>query len=343
MGNSQFEGKIMTEPGDSWIKRLFIKESKLHPFWRSVFYLPAWLLAAGFGQLPALMIYVGYLSAHQRDMAVVMAKLLDIANWPLSIGIGVFLGEVLLLLSATFIFVRFLDRRPFASFGFALSQGWGGEVGLGLALGIGMIGGIFLIEWATGLVVLEGLHTGAELGIAAPFFILGYLVYFLLQGSSEEIPMRGYLLQSLTEWLGPVGATLITAVGFSLLHVFNFRFANFNPLALINIALFGVVAYAYFITRRLWLPSALHAGWNFALGPVASLPVSGLAYQGLLRTVVHDVGQIFTGGDFGPEGGVLATFALLSGWLIIWLWARRRTPATLPPPASKSQVEGETP
>jgi membrane protease YdiL (CAAX protease family) len=334
----------MTEPNDSSIKRLFIKEGKLHPFWRSILYLPAWLLAAGFGQLPALMIYVGYLAARQPDMAAVMARLMDIANWPLSVGIGVFLGEVCFLLLVTFIFVRLLDRRPFASFGFGLSRGWGGEVGLGLALGIGMIGGVFLIEWATGLVVLEGLHTRAELGIAVPLFILGYLVYFLLQGSSEEIPMRGYLLQSLDEWLGPVGATLITAVGFSLLHIFNFRFASFNPLALINIALFGVVAaYAYFITRRLWLPSALHAGWNFALGPVASLPVSGLAYQGLLRTVISDVGQIFTGGNFGPEGGVLATLALLSGWVIIWLWARQRTPATLPPPASKSQAQGEAP
>ena len=173
--------------------------------------------------------------------------------------------------------------------------------------------------------MLEGVRSSAELGTAGVLYVLGFLVYFLLQGTSEEVPLRGYLLQSLNEWLGPIGATLVTAVAFSLAHIFNFRAMSFfNLLALFNIALFGVVAaYAYFVTRRLWLPSALHAAWNFALGPVASLPVSGIAYRGLLRATVSGGGRVFTGGDFGPEGGVLATVALLAAWAIIWLWARR--------------------
>lgn len=316
----------MTQHTEGRLKRLFVREGKLHPFWRAVSYLPAWLLAASLGQMPGLMLYARYLSARQPDPATVTAQLLDIVNWPLGVGISVFLGEVLFILLATFIFVRFLDRRPFASFGFALSPGWGGEFSLGLVLGVGMVAGITLIEWATGLLTLEGIRSAAELGVAtSPLFVLGFLVYFFLQGTSEEIPMRGYLLQSLAEWLGPVGATLVTAAGFSLLHIFNLVYVSFNPLALVNIALFGVVAaYAYFVTRRLWLPSALHAGWNFALGPLASLPVSGLAYRGLLHTTLSDVGQGLTGGDFGPEGGVLATLALLVGWGIIWLWARQR-------------------
>lgn len=333
----------MTEIVDSWIKRLFIKEGKLHPFWRSVLYLPAWLLAAGFGQLPSLILYAGYLSTRQPDPAFVMDRLLDVVNWPLSVGISAFLGQVLFLLLVTFIFVRFLDRRPFASFGFALTRGWSGEFILGLALGIGMIGAVFLVEWGTRLLALEGMRSASELGIASPLFVLGFLVYFVLQGTSEEIPTRGYLLQTLNEWLGPIGATLVTAAGFSLLHLFNFtRVSFFNPLALVNIALFGVVAaYAYFVTRRLWLPSALHAGWNFALGPLASLPVSGLAYQGLLRTTVSNTGWILTGGDFGPEGGVLATLALLAGWGIIWFWARRRTPIPWSPPTDKPESRGQ--
>jgi membrane protease YdiL (CAAX protease family) len=309
-----------------FIKRLFIKDARLHPFWRSVLYLPAWLLAVACGQLPVLVLYAVSLSARQPDPAVVVATLLDIPNWPSIVGIGVFLGQVLFLLLVSYLFVRFLDRRPFASFGFAPSQGWGTEFGLGLALGMGMVGGMVLAEWATGLLKLEGARNAAELGTAGGVFVLGFLTYFILQGTSEEIPLRGYLLQSLDEWLGPVGATLVTAIGFSLLHLFNLTLVDFfNPLALVNIALFGVVAaYAYFVTRRLWLPAAMHAGWNFAMGPVASLPVSGLAYRGLLRTTVGQELWMVTGGDFGPEGGVLATLALLAGWAVIWLWARRR-------------------
>jgi membrane protease YdiL (CAAX protease family) len=316
----------LTQSTDSKLKRFFVQDGKLHPGWRSLLYVPAWLIAAGLGQFPALMLYAAYLAASQPDATAVMADLLDIANWPFSVGIGLFLGQVLTLLLVTFVFVRFLDRRPFASFGFGLGQGWWGESGLGLALGVGMIGGIFAVEWVTGLVALDGLRLRAELGVPGPLFLIGFLAYFILQGTSEEIPLRGYLLQTLNEWLGPVGATLVTAVGFSLLHIFNFRDTSpFNLLALFNIALFGVVAaYAYFVTGRLWLPSALHAAWNFALGPVVSLPVSGIAYQGLLRTTISDGGRVLTGGDFGPEGGLLATIALLTGWAVIWLWHRRR-------------------
>ena len=320
----------MTQPANSLLKRLFIKEGKLHPFWRAVIYFPLWLLVAGLGQVPALILYARYLAARQPNPTLVTAQLIDLAGWPIIVGIGAFLGEVLLLLLVTFLFVRFLDRRPFSSFGFALSPGWLREVGLGLGLGVGMVGVVVLIEWATGLATVEGLHSAPELGAIAPLFVLGFLVYFALQGTGEEIPMRGYLLQTLEEWLGPVAATLITAIGFGLLHIFNFLYVGASPLALVNISLFGVVAaYAYLVTRRLWLPSALHAGWNFALGPLASLPVSGLAYRGLLRTVVGSGGQLFTGGDFGPEGGLLATLALLGGWGVIWLWNRGREKPTL--------------
>jgi membrane protease YdiL (CAAX protease family) len=316
----------MTQSDDGCLERIFIKDDRLHPLWRSLLYAPAWLLASILGLLPALLFYAFSLFSQQADPSVVMAKLLDMANWPLSVGIGFFLGEILLLLLVTYLFVRFLDRRPFASFGFALSRGWIGESLLGLALGLGMMGIVAAAEWAFGWLTLDGLRGSTELGVTTPLFILGFLVYFILQGTGEEIPLRGYLLQSLNEWLGPIFSTLITAVGFSLLHIFNFTLVeSFNPLALANIALFGVIAaYAYFVTKRLWLPSAMHAAWNFALGPIASLPVSGLAYRGLLRTTLGEGGRLFTGGDFGPEGGLLASVALLAGWGVIWLWARQR-------------------
>jgi len=318
----------MTQGIDSRLKHLFVKDGKLHPFWRCFLYVPIWLLAALFGQSLALLLYAFRLAASNPDPAAIARTVSDMAGWPVRVGIGVFLGQLLLLLLVTYLFVRFLDRRSFSSFGFNFSPGWLEEVGFGFALGMGMIGAIFIVEWAIGVLTLEGVRSAAELGTARGLFVLGFFFLFVLQGTGEELPMRGYLLQAIEQWLGPVGATLVTALGFSLLHIFNFLYVAFNPLAMINLALFGVVtAYAYFVTRRLWLPAALHAAWNFALGPIASLPVSGLTYRGLLHTTVMDRGRIFTGADFGPEGGMLATLAMLIGWAIIWLWARRRTPA----------------
>ena len=54
---------------------------------------------------------------------------------------------------------------------------------------------------------------------------------------------------------------------------------------------------AYMLTRRLWLPIGIHAGWNFTQGGLFGVPVSGLTSHGLLDASLS--GPVWlSGGEF---------------------------------------------
>jgi hypothetical protein len=66
-----------------------------------------------------------------------------------------------------------------------------------------------------------------------------------------------------------------------------------------------MLAAAYMLTRRLWLPIGLHAGWNFTQGGLFGVAVSGNASHGLLQGTL--TGPVWlSGGEFGTESSVVA-------------------------------------
>jgi membrane protease YdiL (CAAX protease family) len=83
------------------------------------------------------------------------------------------------------------------------------------------------------------------------------------------------------------------------------------------------LAYGYIRTRQLWLPLGLHTGWNFFESTVFGYPVSGMS--GLPRLIHQDVSgpELLTGGEFGPEAGLLLLPGLLLGSLLVYLYTRR--------------------
>src|SRR5438093_684869 len=101
------------------------------------------------------------------------------------------------------------------------------------------------------------------------------LLIFLFAAATEEMLFRGYPLQTLARanlaWLG----VLLTSVPFAAVHLAN---PNVVPgFTFVNTALAGVwLAIAYLHTRSLWFPLGVHWSWNWALGSLFGLPVSGI-------------------------------------------------------------------
>jgi membrane protease YdiL (CAAX protease family) len=83
------------------------------------------------------------------------------------------------------------------------------------------------------------------------------------------------------------------------------------------------LAYGYIRTGQLWLSMGLHLGWNFFEGVVFGFPVSGLSIYRLIRIDVQGP-EIWTGGPFGPEAGLIVLPALLVGVILIYLYTRER-------------------
>ena len=225
-----------------------------------------------------------------------------------------------------------MDRRPFKDFGFHFDGGWWLDLFFGLLLGAALMTGIFLVELALGWVTVTGSFRTSSPGIPFVPAILLPLAAFVLVGIYEELFSRGYQLRNMAEGLnypglGPRGAVLaawgLSSVLFGVLHALN---PNADMISVTNITLAGLMLGAgYVLTGDLAMPIGLHIAWNFFQGSVFGFPVSGLNPPGATLVVTEQAGPgIWTGGLFGPEGGLLVTVATLTGILLTVLWMRLR-------------------
>jgi len=81
---------------------------------------------------------------------------------------------------------------------------------------------------------------------------------------------------------------------------------------------------AYLLTRRLWLPIALHLAFNAAQGAIFGFNVSGNSTGSSLIVANISGPPLLTGGEMGLEGSiVLLTIALIAG-LVMTMFAVRR-------------------
>ncbi len=144
-------------------------------------------------------------------------------------------------------------------------------------------------------------------------------VVFIIAALAEEMLFRGYPLQTLTRARLALLGVLLTSIPFAAVHLDNPNSTGAFPF--VNTALAGIwLAVAYLRTRTLWFPLGVHWAWNWALGSLFGLPVSGindLAPHPLLRGI--DSGPAWlTGGNYGIEGGLACTAALVISTLFIW-------------------------
>lgn len=203
---------------------------------------------------------------------------------------------------AIFICVK-LEKRSLGSMGLH-GRGAFGEYLLGFVLGGVLIGLVALV--AVGADALSfSLNQNINLPMLALFFAA-----FLIQGLSEELLCRGYLMMSLARTASPLASVLISALVFAVLHMGN---PGVEPLALLNIALAGIVFGTYMLKRgSIWGAAAMHAAWNFVQGNILGVPVSGMALNtSLLTATAGDYRIHVNGGKFGLEGGLAATIVLL--------------------------------
>jgi membrane protease YdiL (CAAX protease family) len=225
---------------------------------------------------------------------------------------------------------RLLDRRRFADFGLRFDRAWWVDFGAGLILGGLLMALIFVIEWSAGWIAITGAFAIGNLHMPFALAILLALLYYTSVGINEEVLTRGYGLRNLAEGLNLpriglrraiVLAWLLSSVVFGLLHIGN---ANVTTMSIVNIMLAGMLfGLPYILTGRLGLSIGLHITWNFFQGNVFGFPVSGGGSQMTVIATIEQGPDLWTGGAFGPEGGLVGVAAMLLGCLLVLIWVRR--------------------
>jgi len=98
-------------------------------------------------------------------------------------------------------------------------------------------------------------------------------------------------------------------------------------MGVINTALAGVFLSILYIKRRsLWLPIFLHFSWNFSMGCIFALPVSGINFDETPLTTEIMGPEFLSGGKFGIEGSILTT-VLLGISIAVLLWTNFLKPS----------------
>ena len=217
--------------------------------------------------------------------------------------------------------VKVIEKRSFSSIGFNKNN-WLKKYSLGFLIGLAMMSIIVLILFPFGCITVEK-NPIQPVGISAIASVLVILLGWIIQGATEEIVTRGWLLNVLSTKYNIGVGLLISSTLFGLMHLTN---PNVNYIAVINIILVGLFYGLYVIkTNDLWAVCGMHSAWNFAQGNIFGFKVSGLDVSVGSLIDLNLVGSDFvTGGIFGPEAGITATFILLASIGILLFIDKKR-------------------
>ena len=176
------------------------------------------------------------------------------------------------------------------------------ELGMGCSIGFGLMTSIIFILWILGYYEV--------IAVSSAMILLVPLFEGIFTGFFEEILFRGVIFRIINENLGSWLAILISALIFGFAHSLN---PNASPYSGLSISLGAgiILAAVYLITHRLWIAIGVHFAWNFTLGGIFGVTVSGQETKGFLQAEISGP-EILTGGAFGLESSILGVVIPLS-------------------------------
>lgn len=236
-----------------------------------------------------------------------VAGLFEVVSWMALLGIALVAGWGT---------GRLLEDLPWRALGWSLHTGAIRDLLIGCIVGASSIIVATIIAVVFGGIRFKFFEAGASFAVGKTLLLSGFI--FVIAAAGEEALFRGYALQTFTRagliWLG----VFLTSVPFAVLHLDNPNVvAGFTFL---NTSLAGVwLAVAYLRTRSLWFPLGIHCAWNWTMGAVLGIPVSGITAL-TPNPFFHasDLGPSWlTGGSYGLEGGAACTIALVLSTVFI--------------------------
>ena len=201
--------------------------------------------------------------------------------------------------------IRELGFRPFSRI----------QLIYGLSIGAIVFTIIFLVFIKSNFLVINNFSwTSSNLLIT--------LLIFAILAIGEELVFRSFFINGLKQFTKSIVLILIiSSLFFSIVHWFN---DGSTILSSVSSFIGGLMyGYAFIRTEKLWLPIGLHFSWNFFQGFVFGFPVSGYVIVGFFETTISG-SELWTGGSYGPEGGLIGIIARIFVIVSIWVLTQNR-------------------
>lgn len=199
---------------------------------------------------------------------------------------------ILLILSFSWLFLWFFEKKHLSALGFTPTQSRLGNLAFGFLLSVICCAIYFLSIVAitkTNLTLNEKFTE--KIFFASTWWTLRSVLF-------EELLFRGALLYIAIRKLGPKVACILSAVAFGVYHWFSYGVFG-DPIQMIYVFIITGIgglmfAFAYAETKSLYLPIGLHFGWNlitivvFSQGPLGQqllISNAGQKLEGILTVV----------------------------------------------------------
>lgn len=208
-------------------------------------------------------------------------------------------------------YVRLLEGRALTELA---PGGAARELAAGCAIGAGAVAAVLAILYAGGAYHPLALNPWS-LAIVLPLAEMAFVGIF------EEVLCRAIVFRIVEQSLGSRAALLVSAVLFGVAHIPG---GGLSALAFVVTMVAGLLfSAAFMLTRRLWLCIGIHAAWNYTLGSIFSIAVSGHAAQGLVSGSLSGPDWL-VGGAYGLEGSAVSLIVLgaLGTVLMFRVWRK---------------------
>ncbi len=216
------------------------------------------------------------------------------------------------------LYVKFAEKRSIRTMGFVREHAVTDYL-IGMVTAFAMFSACVGICVATGSMTFEGSTLDGKYLTLALIF-----VGFIIQGASEETVCRGFMMTSFGSKGGAVAGMLLNSLLFGALHLLN---SGVTVLSILNVILFGVFMSVLVLKlNSIWMACAIHTVWNFVQGNFFGILVSGNQFgPSVFRFESVSGKELFNGGGFGMEGG-LVTSVILALAIVIVLLMKPRQP-----------------
>lgn len=245
------------------------------------------------------------------------------------VAAGVIQNAVLIAL--VILFWKLFDKKPLSQMGLTFGKSGLVDLVYGLILGAVSIAAVFFVMLLTGQIIVEKSVLKPDFALV----FLGDLILMIFVGIGEEMFSRGYCM-SILRRSNTFIVIIVPNVIFASFHIFN---NNIGVLPIINLFLIGVLFSLMFLRRgNTWMPIGYHITWNFFQGSVFGMPVSGGSLGGLYTSKLVSE-NIFNGGGFGPEGGLIVTGLIIVSIALLLVLTRCKEKSGAMPAGSEAQTK----